>query len=310
MNRIVAWVAAALIALGLIASAFVLLGMLLVSASATLVGAVFAVLYVLVVVVLLRLLPVWPRMGSAGGTWLWVLACLAWGGGFAMVPAFAVAPAVMDLAEAAGWDAAAMSFGGAYPEEPGKALGVLLILLAFRGLNRPWHGLATGALVGLGFEAVENITYGTTLGLLDPSSDLMGMAQTWAVRTFLAPIMHVVWTAIAGWGIGQALFVAGKSAGWRLGVAFGWLAAAFGLHFLWNYAGGEVATYATMIAAAVIMYPVFIALLVIGSRRARADRSYAYTPGALTSLGQLPRDTPPQSREINHLSTRDQQFPA
>lgn len=250
------------------------------------IGVPLAVVYVVAVTWGLSLLPQWPRMPRRSLMW-WILACLAWGGGFTLIPVFLFAGGVMSTAEAIGWTDAIASFGGAYPEEPFKALGVLVILLIFPRLNRPWHGLVTGALVGLGFETSENLLYGSMLAMIDPVADWRGALSGWGLRLVAGPFLHIIWTAIAGWGIGQALFAARRSVTWRLGVGLGWLFVAFAAHFLWNYMGPMAAVVATSILAAVIQYPVVIWLIVRSWKPAAHDAGYVHTPGALHSFAQV-----------------------
>lgn len=251
------------------------------------VGVPLAAAYVLLVVWGLSRMPLWPRMPRTTTLW-WVGSCLAWGGGFSLLLVSLFALGVMATVEATGWTDAIASFGGAYPEEPAKALGVLVILFLFPRLNRPWHGLATGALVGLGFETVENLLYGSALAVLDPVADWRGALSGWGLRLVAGPFLHIVWTAIAGWGIALALFAAGRSAAWRIGVALGWLSVAFVSHFLWNYMGPDYVAVATSVLAAVIMYSVIIWLVARCWKLARSDRSYVHTSGALRSFAQLP----------------------
>lgn len=288
MNTTFRWVTIVLIILGLLLSGFVLVSLLLVSAVGTGLGLLFAVLYSLVIIWVISRTPLWPRMSRAATGW-WVLACLGWGAGFSLVPATAIGGPLTEVVHYFGWEDAVASFGGAYPEELAKALGVVFILMIFRGLNRPWHGLATGMLVGLGFEAYENLLYGAALGVLHPTTDVAGAVGIWGLRLIAGPFLHIVWTGLAGWGIGQALFAAGRSFGWRFAVALGWLTVAFAAHFAWNYLGPEWVTSVTSIGAALIMYPLFIWVVVHAWRAARMDRSYVYTEGVLTSVGQLPR---------------------
>lgn len=287
MNRPIIWFTGILLLAGGGLTVSTLLGMFVLSPVAAAVGVVLAALYALGVLALLRATPLWPSLGTTATQKWWILVCLAWGGGFAMVPSYVAGPPVMDVADALGWEDASLSFGGAYPEEPGKAMGVVLILLCFRGLNRPWHGLVTGALVGLGFEALENLTYGVVLGALHPVADLDGSLGIWFVRLIYGPFLHIIWTALAGWGIGQALFMARRSAAGRILTALGWLGVSFIFHFLWNYQGEQSVTTATTYAVWVLMYPVAIWLLHRAWQLARDDVSYTYTPGALTSFSQL-----------------------
>ncbi|HZK32273.1 MAG TPA: PrsW family intramembrane metalloprotease, partial [Corynebacterium sp.] len=253
-----------------------------------------------------RALPIWPVGGAGAG---WVFACLLWGSGIAILASYLTGTAVMDLARLAGWEAAMFSFGGAYPEEIGKALGVVVILMTFRGLNRPWHGLATGALVGLGFEVSENIGYGAIFAPLDPSADWIGALLIWGLRTVAGPFLHILWTGLAGWGIGLALFTADRTPGWRARVSLIWLLIPFALHFAWNYTWGTMAmTILAWVVNALIFYPLSIWVFTRAIRLARSDASYSFTPHPMTRIADLPADilalpTAPDPLPIDGIGT-------
>ena len=59
--------------------------------------------------------------------------------------------------------------------------------------------------------------------LLDPNTDITGTLSMWGLRVFVGPGLHIIFSALAGWGLGQAVFTAGKSTAWRLARAGGWL---------------------------------------------------------------------------------------
>lgn len=248
-----------------------------------LMGVGFAVVYLVVVLWLLSRSPMWPRRDGAG--WQWVLASLVWGGGVSFVLVMIGGLPITVLTERLGWKLVSASFGGAYPEEIAKVLGVGVMLFAFRALNRPWHGLMTGALIGLGFEVAENVMYGAFGATLDPNSDVDGSLFVWGVRVFAGPGLHIVFSALAGWGLGQAVFVAGRSTAWRVGVAAGWLFVAFALHFAWNLMWPKEAWLVTnYLVVAAVMYPLVIWVWVRAHRRARADDSYAFSPAPVTTV--------------------------
>ncbi|AWB81017.1 PrsW family intramembrane metalloprotease [Corynebacterium yudongzhengii] len=257
-------------------------------------GLVFSFGYLALILLVLRLTPFWPRLPFGQTLW-WMVASLMWGAGFCMTIVLLTAGPATYMAQAAGWEDALASFGGAYPEEPAKALGVLVILLAFRGLNRPWHGLATGAVVGLGFETIENFLYGAMLASLHPDSDFDGVIGAWVLRVFAGPGLHIIWTGLVGWGLGQALFAARRGLLWRFGVVFGWLSVAFVAHFLWNYLGSNSVALATMVLAGVIQYTAIAWVVWRAWRQAKRDRTYVYTKGAITSIKQW-RETMPPAR--------------
>ncbi len=248
-----------------------------------LLGLGFGIIYVLVVLWLLSRSRMWPERAGAG--WRWVLASLLWGGGISFALVMIGGMPVLTLVDRLGLVIVSASFGGAYPEEIAKALGVGVLLFTFRGLNRPWHGLMTGALIGLGFEMTENAMYGAFGAMLDPNTDLSGALDTWALRLFVGPGLHIIFSALAGWGLGLAVFTAGRSTAWRIGQAGGWLSVAFALHFAWNLLWpSELVQIISYVLVALVMYPLFLLVWMRATRAARADASYAWTERPLTSL--------------------------
>ncbi|HHU67961.1 PrsW family intramembrane metalloprotease [Corynebacterium sp.] len=248
-----------------------------------LVGVGLAAVLLAVVLWLLSRSPMWPERSGAG--WRWVVAGLLWGAGVSFTFVMVGGVPIITITNRLDMTLFAASFGGAYPEEIAKFLGVGVILFSFRALNRPWHGLMTGAVIGLGFELAENIMYGASGAVEDPNSDLTGVLGMWGLRLVLGPGLHVIFSALAGWGLGLALFTAGRSRAWRAGVAGGWLFVAFSLHFLWNTMWPQEWMLLTnYLVLSLIMYPLFIWVWVRAHRAARADASYAWTERPLTSL--------------------------
>ncbi|MDK8894891.1 MULTISPECIES: PrsW family glutamic-type intramembrane protease [Corynebacterium] len=226
-------------------------------------GAVYMAAWIL----LLRLLAHWPAAGFG-----WAFACVASGIGIATAVLPWAGP-ISSVVTKLGWDAVNMSFGGAYPEEILKSAAVAVILLSFRGVDRPWHGLVTGALVGLGFETYENALYASFGAMLDPNTDVEGTLGMWLLRVVFGPGLHVMFTGLAGWGIGVALFDARLSTARRWGAACAWVGAGFALHFCWNMMTGSIpAQIAVYIAVALVGYPLFIGLMWRGHLLGRADR--------------------------------------
>lgn len=256
-------------------------------------GLVFGVLYGLLWILILRASAAWPGAG-----WWWLSASLLWGGGVSFLLVVIGGLPIFEVAEKLNWTLTLASWGGAYPEEIGKSLGVAVILLSFRRLTRPWHGFITGAVVGLGFEVMENLPYGAYGGILDPNSDLDGALITWVSRIVLGPGLHVAFSAIAGWGIGWAIFAARRSALWRWSVASLWVFLAFAFHFTWNLMWEDYRLQlVTMAVVAVLMYPLFIWLYWTSHRLAKQDPTQVALPVMITSLAGLAayrrsRDTP------------------
>lgn len=247
------------------------------------VGFVLGPLYLALVLWLLSRSPMWPERSGAG--WKWIVSCLMWGGGVSLTLVMSGGLALQEITDRLGLRLISASLGGAYPEEIAKALGVGVLLFTFRSLNRPWHGLLTGALIGLGFEVVENMMYGSFGAMLDPNTDLAGTLDVWQLRLFVGPALHIVLSAFAGWGLGLALFTAGKSSAWRWATAGGWLFVAFALHFAWNLLWPrEWMFIVNYIVVALIMYPLIIRVWITAHRAAKADTSYAYTPAPVTAV--------------------------
>jgi RsiW-degrading membrane proteinase PrsW (M82 family) len=127
-------------------------------------------------------------------------------------------------------------------EEPAK----LLILLFFVGNNRKYpyilNGVLLGATVGAGFAAFESAGYAFVTFLSKAFSDktewidlVLSMLDNIFLRGYLAPFMHIVWTALIGgalWtvrGLGRFEF----EMLFKQRVVATFLLSVF-LHMLWN----------------------------------------------------------------------------
>lgn len=223
--------------------------------------------------------PMWAKPGAG-----WASASVLWGAGTAVTLALISSWPLTHLTVGLGWEESMMSWAGAYPEEFSKALGVVFVLLSFRQLNRPWHGFIVGALVGWGFEVFENALYASMGSIMHPTSDWIGMFQMWGLRLVAGPGLHMSLTAIAGFGIGWAIYAAHKTWWWRLGVGVGALFVSFCLHFAWNYMWEETWQLVTQyIVVALILYPTVVIVGIRAHRLARKDDTYSHSPG-LASL--------------------------
>lgn len=166
-----------------------------------------------------------------------VAMALWWGASVSSVLAvFTAADAASEIPEKLGLPIFSMAFGGAWPEEITKALGIWMLLWIARDWwNRPHHGLLAGVFVGLGMEVYENSLYALFLGVLHPASDVTGAASAYGMRLLFGIGLHAVFSGLVGYGIGRALWgPRERSRAWRCGQVFGWGFAGFALHFLWN----------------------------------------------------------------------------
>jgi RsiW-degrading membrane proteinase PrsW (M82 family) len=117
---------------------------------------------------------------------------------------------------------------GPLNEEWLKALGVVM-------LDRSIDGLIYGALVGLGFQIVENLTYAINFAVMNPNSDVAGALNVTFARVLSAgPWSHPLYTGAAGLGIAFFVTQTRRSLSARWGVAIGLYALALGMHGLWN----------------------------------------------------------------------------
>ena len=106
------------------------------------------------------------------------------------------------------------------------------------------QGALLGATVGAGFAAFESAGYAFNAAITSQGIDLTSLLQTEAIRAILAPVGHILWTAI----IGAVLFGSARMHeryrwSWWIPVAF--LAAAL-LHAFWD-ASSEIAAIIALI---------------------------------------------------------------
>lgn len=239
---------------------------LTVSATGVVIGLVLGAAYLAALLWFISLSPMSPRFKRGrrrGGTFEWVICALLCGSGGAMIISAPSAMVLLQSASDMGWFSLAAGLAGGYPEEAAKAVIIALILLAFTQLNRPWHGLIVGAVVGTGFEVFENVLYGATGALLDPTSDAIGAVTVWLFRVFVGIGIHAVFAAIAGWGIGWALH---NGSVWP---ALGWTFVAVALHFGWNLIADPAVFAIKNGMIMVVMYTLIIVLVRRGNAMAR-----------------------------------------
>ncbi|MBT8227028.1 MAG: PrsW family intramembrane metalloprotease [Dactylosporangium sp.] len=164
-----------------------------------------------------------------------------WGGCVALAVAITGNPALDSIlakttspAFAARWGPAIV---GPTIEEPAKVLGILMIVMVARNqINSLVDGLAYGAVVGLGFQVVEDVFYAANAVATTAEGDQLGpVIETFIARGFVAGFWsHTVFTALAGVGLAQAVLMHRWSWPRRIAVALIGLAGAWLCHFTWN----------------------------------------------------------------------------
>lgn len=150
-------------------------------------------------------------------------------------------------------------------EESAKGV-VLLILIRMRRreLDGPIDGVVYGGLVGLGFAMTENVLYYSAAAMHGGTEELVG---TFIIRGVLSPLLHPLFTAATGIGLGYSAI--SRSKGARLLLPISGLLVGVGLHATWNAAastGYIVPVYFFVMLPAIV---VVLVVVVIDRRRFR-----------------------------------------
>lgn len=121
----------------------------------------------------------------------------------------------------------------------------LLVVIAWRVRPKTaGQGALLGATVGAGFAAFESAGYAFNAAITSRGIDLFSLLQTELVRAILAPVGHVLWTAIFG------AVLLGASRGHRTYRWSWWIPVAYLgvslLHALWDSSGGIASTLAVL----------------------------------------------------------------
>jgi protease PrsW len=132
------------------------------------------------------------------------------------------------------WGAAV---AGPLVEEVLKALGlVMVVLVARQQINSVLDGLVYGALIGLGFQVVENILYSlNAVEMANRGDSADPVIAIFFLRGFLAGLWsHALFSALAGAGIAWFLVRVDQPLVIRYGGLVAGLVLAWGIHFIWN----------------------------------------------------------------------------
>jgi protease PrsW len=215
---------------------------------------------------------------------IWSAAAIVWGAAAATGCALLANEGLSGLwAKSAGpafagtWSA---SLTAPLNEEVLKVCGVVMVVLAAPQVVRgPLDGMIIGTLVGLGFQAAENVTYGLNAvaqsGAVDPVSAVLGSAGYRIGVTGLGS--HWAMTAVAGAGVGY--LVRRGQAG--LPPAASCLLAAMAMHLLFDAPYVPVPAKVTVNLAAVATF--YLVLRRDYAARARDFLAEQVAAGTLTS---------------------------
>jgi RsiW-degrading membrane proteinase PrsW (M82 family) len=120
-------------------------------------------------------------------------------------------------------------------EELYKGLGLVVIyLMARREIDNVMDGLVYGAMIGLGFQVVENVQY-----FMGSAAEQGGAAGAVVGMFFLRVVVsglysHMLFTGFVGFGFAYFVTQKGRSLSRRLGVLAGCAVLAWAAHFVWN----------------------------------------------------------------------------
>ena len=170
-----------------------------------------------------------------------VLAAFLWGGVVSIGLAVTVNTAFLEaLAKLAGPNFA-QTWGSAIVappvEETLKYLGVVMIFLVARTeIDDLFDGFVYGAIIGLGFAAVENVQYFIQAvagaGGADQIGPVFGMFLLRSIM--VGAYMHVLWTGLTGLGFAYYVTQRHEPRQKRLLVAAGLFVLGVVAHFIWN----------------------------------------------------------------------------
>ncbi|HEY0533006.1 MAG TPA: PrsW family intramembrane metalloprotease [Actinoplanes sp.] len=226
-------------------------------------------------------------------TGLLVLA-FAWGGLVATAVSIPGSAALEDLVAklgsphlAADWGAA---LAGPTVEEIAKTLGVVAIVLIARAqINSVLDGIVYGAMVGLGFQIVEDVVFSlAAVSLAGQGDRVQPVVATFLVRGFLSGIWsHTLFGALGGAGLGYLVVHRDRSRSHRIGVALLAVFGAWASHVLWNspiFSDGLGNGLPGLLAVLLLkgLPPLVLVLLIV--RRVH-DKEADYYVGRLAALG-------------------------
>jgi hypothetical protein len=159
-------------------------------------------------------------------------------------------------------------------EELYKGLGLVLIyLMARREIDNVMDGLIYGAMIGLGFQVVENVQYFMV------AAAGQGGASSAVINSFFLRVVvsglysHMLFSGFAGFGFAYFVTQKNRGLGRRAGVLVGCGFLAWAAHFVWNspwlesiMARGEYAFVLALVLKG-LPFLLLLALLVVFARK-------------------------------------------
>lgn len=210
------------------------------------------------------------------GFWTYAMA-FVWGGFVATALAISANEAIASLLVVRegstfenAWGAAV---AGPATEEVLKAIGIVAVMvLSPRRPRSALDGFVVGAMVGLGFQVVENFVYTVNWAGESGDDSLIPLVMMFVVRGLFSGLWsHAVYTGIVGIGIGYAITAVNQPAAKRIAAAVVAFLAAYLLHFWWNspYLVETWGVLGMLFKGAVTLAILWLALILARSRDAQ-----------------------------------------
>jgi protease PrsW len=161
-------------------------------------------------------------------------------------------------------------------EEFYKGAGLVMIFLIARNeIDSLMDGLVYGAMIGLGFQVMENIQYFVRAAAQAGSGQIGAVVGTFFVRVFIAGLYsHMLFTGLLGFGF--AYFVTRKGTQRlivRVGVLVAFILLAWAAHFVWNspwlesLLAGSAPSFILALVVKGLPFFILIVLLAVFARR-------------------------------------------
>ena len=186
---------------------------------------------------------------------------------------------VMPSGQVDSWGAAVVA---PLDEEFYKGAGLVMIYLMARDeIDGLMDGLVYGAMIGLGFQVMENIQYFIHAAAQSGSGQIGPVVGTFFVRVLIAGLYsHMLFTGLLGFGF--AYFVTRRTASWarRAGVFGLFIVLAWAAHFVWDSPWFDSLTGASaglFVLALIIKGLPFLVLLLLLGIFARHRESQAFS---------------------------------
>ena len=217
----------------------------------------------------------------------------AWGGLVATAASIPAGAALENLVAKLGSPHLAAEWGavlaGPTVEEIAKTLGIVAIVLIARAqVNSVLDGVVYGALVGLGFQIVENVVFAVgAVALAGRGDDVQPVIATFLLRGFLSGVWsHTLFGALAGAGIGYQVIRHDRPRRFRAGVAVLCVVGAWASHILWNSPlfGDGLGNGGLALLAVLILKGLPPLLLILWLVRRAHDREADYYTSVLATL--------------------------